>query len=739
MTRTASRTVQLRAAGVGLVVELSAPLPRILHWGEDLGDLTDEECAALALTADGAVLHNALDTPRQFTVWPTEADGWSGTPAHQGHLAGAATTPKPRLVAAEESDGGLVVRLAEDGAGLDLTLAYRLDPSGVLAVRTTVARRPDAEPVPYDLGGVTTLLPLPRRASEILDFTGRWCRERSPQRRPLGHGSHVREQRRGRTGQDAPYLLTAGVPGFGFRTGEVWGVHIGWSGNQRWLAERLPEGAGAHAAVLGGGELLAPGEIRLAPGETYTSPVCWFSWSGAGLDGLADRFHALLRARPSHPVTPRPLTLNSWEAVYFDHRPERLAALADTAAGIGVERFVLDDGWFLGRRDDTAGLGDWAVDPSVWPDGLAPLADRVHAHGMQFGLWVEPEMVNLDSELARAHPGWILGPSAGLGPASRHQYPLDIGHPEAWSYLLESLDAIITRYSVDYLKWDHNRDLHEAVRRAADGRDRPGVHAQTEALYRLLDTLRERHPGLEIESCSSGGARVDLGVLARTDRVWASDCNDPVERQAIQRWTGQLLPPELIGAHVGEARSHTTGRITGSSFRLLTALFAHAGIERDLGACSPDELAELRAWGALYKELRPLLHGGRVVRADLGGDAALLHGVVAPDASAAVYCWAQLASTPEAQPGRTALPGLDRTGSYRVRVRTEAGLPSFREVVAPAWVTAALAGWVALPGAVLSGAGVPMPVLDPGQALLIEVRRVAREERTTGAGSAAGA
>ncbi|WP_250302795.1 alpha-galactosidase [Streptomyces sp. A 4/2] len=724
MTRTTPRTVRLRAAGVSLVVELCAPVPRILHWGEDLGELTDEDCAALGLTADGAALINALDAPRQFTVWPTEADGWSGTPAHQGHLAGTATAPKPHLVGAEERDGELVIRLAEDTAGLDLTLSYRLDPSGLLAVRTEVARRTDAaDPAPYDLSGVTTLLPLPRRAEEILDFTGKWCRERSPQRRPLGHGSHVRELRRGRTGQDSPYLLTVGVPGFGFRRGEVWGLHIGWSGNQRWLAEQLPEGAGVHASVLGGGELLAPGEIRLAPGESYTSPLCWFGWSDAGLDGLADRFHTLLRARPTHPSTPRPLTLNSWEAVYFDHRPERLLALADAAADIGVERFVLDDGWFTGRRDDTAGLGDWTVDRTRWPDGLTPLADRVHAHGMEFGLWVEPEMVNPDSDLARAHPEWILAPTAGLGPASRHQYPLDIAHPDAWKYLLESLDAIVTEYSVDYLKWDYNRDLHEAVRRTADGRDQPGVHARTEALYRLLDALRSRHPALEIESCSSGGARIDLGVLGRTDRVWASDCNDPVERQAIQRWTGQLLPPELIGSHVGETRSHTTGRLTDSSFRLLTALFAHAGIERDVTDCPPAERAVLREWAALYKELRPLLHTGRVVRADLSGDAALLHGVVAQDASAALYCWARLVTSPEGQSGRIALPGLDRTRRYRVRIRTEAGLPSFREGLGPAWVTAALEGWVALPGSVLSGAGVPMPALDPGQALLIEVRQ----------------
>lgn len=733
MTPTTARITHLRAAGVSFVVELGDPLPRVLHWGEDLGELTADGLTALSLTADGAVLNNAPDDVRRFTVWPTEADGWTGTPAHQGHRGGVATTPRPRLTHAREGDGELVLELADEVSGLDLTLTYRLEPSGVLAVRTDITRPPRAagedaaagqDAAPYDLAAVTTLLPLPARAGEILDFTGKWCRERTPQRGSLAYGSHVREVRRGRPGQDAPHLLTVGVPGFGFRSGEVWGLHVAWSGNQRWLAERSPEGAGVHRSVLGGGELLAPGEIRLAPGDSYSAPLCYFVWSGDGLDGLADRFHSLLRARPAHPASPRPLTLNTWEAVYFDHRLDRLLDLADRAAAVGVERLVLDDGWFSGRRDDTAGLGDWTVDATVWPDGLGPLADRVHGHGMEFGLWFEPEMVNLDSALAAEHPDWILGPSVGLGGSSRHQYVLNVAHQDAWAHLLESLDSLIGRYGIDYLKWDHNRDLNEGVARGADGHDRPGVHAQTEAVYRLLDTLKERHPALEIESCSSGGARVDLGILARTDRVWASDCNDPVERQAVQRWTGQLLPPELIGAHVGGPRSHTTGRVTDESFRYLTALFGHAGIEDDLTARTPEELDRLGRWVALYKEVRALLHSGRVVRADLDDDSTLLHGVVAQDSGAALYCWARTATSAPAQAGRTRLPGLDPAARYEVRVRDEAGLPALHQVSGPAWFTAALSGWVPLPGAVLAGAGVPLPTLEPAQALLLEVRRV---------------
>ncbi|WP_326568689.1 alpha-galactosidase [Amycolatopsis rhabdoformis] len=710
--------VGLRAAGTSFVVELGRPVPRVLHWGADLGDLSEVDAEALRLTSGAAVLNNAPDVPRAFSVWPTEAETWSGTPAVAGHVDGRAAVPRPVLRDFSHGDGTLTLRLADAASGLDVELTYRLTPSGVLEVATTVTRQ-GGEGL-YDLAGVVAVLPLPRRAAEVLDFTGKWCRERSPQRTPLAFGGHVREVRRGKPGADSPYLLTVGEPGFSFAGGEVWGTHVAWSGDQKWFAEQLPEGAGVHASVLGGGELLRPGEVRLAAGESYAAPVVCFAWSDAGLDGLAARFHAYHRARATHTGKPRPLTLNTWEAVYFEHDLDRLLELTELGAKVGVERLVLDDGWFRGRRDDTAGLGDWTVDRSVWPKGLTPLVERVHALGLEFGLWFEPEMVNLDSDLAREHPSWILGPDE-LGAPSRNQYALNLANPEAYAYLLSSLDALVGEYGIDYLKWDHNRELHEAYDRVTG---HAGVRAQTLALYRLLDELRERHPLLEIESCASGGGRVDLGILGRTDRVWASDCLDPLERQAIQRWTAQLIPPEVIGSHVGAERSHTTARVTDLSFRLVTALFGHAGIEADLTRSSPAELAAFSAWAELYQELRPLLHSGRVVRADLPDADAYLHGVVSE--RRAVFCWARLATGAAGQPGRVRLPGLDASRTYRVRVRTEVGLPSLREVAAPEWFTRALAGPLELPGVVLASAGLPMPVLDPAQALLLDLSTVDR-------------
>jgi alpha-galactosidase len=604
-----------------------------------------------------------------------------------------------------DADGGwlLTATAEDDDVGVLVECTLELTPAGVVRLQTAVQATGAHF---FDLAGVLSLLPVPARAGEVLDLTGRWCRERSPQRSPLLHGGRLRDSRRGRTGHDSPLLIVVGTPGFGFTAGEVWGAHVAWSGDHVHLVERLPEGR----AAIGGGELLRTGEVHLQPGERYVSPWTVLAWSDQGLDGISHRLHSMIRARPSHPTTPRPVILNSWEAVYFDHDLPRLLRLAEVAASVGVERFVLDDGWFLGRRDDSAGLGDWQVDPQVWPQGLHPLVDHVRGLGMQLGLWFEPEMANPQSLLLRSHPERLLARPGRTPRLWRKQQTLDLARPDVYEHVLGQVSAVVAEYDLDYLKWDHNRDLHEAEH---DGR--PGVHAQTTALYRMLDELRARHPRLEIESCASGGARVDLGILERTDRVWASDTNDAVERQLIQRWTGLLLPPELVGAHVGPPVAHTTGRTVELSMRLVTALFGHAGIEWDISTCSEGELAQLRAWTAVYRELRSLLHTGRTVRVDLPDSGALMHGVVAPDQRRAVYAVVRLATGPDALLGPVQLPGLDPRLRYRVRVRDELRAGPLTAGVAPT-----PAEGVELDGRVLAITGVLVPQLRPAQAVLVD-------------------
>jgi alpha-galactosidase len=413
--------------------------------------------------------------------------------------------------------------------------------------------------------------------------------------------------------------------------------------------------------------------------------------------------------------------VNTWEAVYFDHDLDRLTRLAKAAAAAGAERFVLDDGWFGSRRDDTSGLGDWVVSADVWPTGLGPLIDVVHELGMDFGLWVEPEMINPDSDVARAHPEWMMSTGDRLPPPARSQQVLDLADPAAYAYIRDRLDALLRENDIAYLKWDHNRDLVEAGHTPTG---RAGVHDQTHAVYRLLDELRAAHPGVEIESCSSGGGRVDLEILERTDRVWASDCIDAHERLAIQRWTSLLIPLELIGSHIGARRAHTTARELALDMRAGTAIWGHLGIEWDLTAADPDEYARLTEWVAFYKEVRGLLHTGTLVHGDLPDPAYELTGVVAPDGSDALYGLTAVATSASYPPGTCALPGLDPDRPYHLRPQPPGDRPDGNAAAWGAELPWCSPRGVRLSGRTLGTAGIRLPVLYPDRVLLVRATAV---------------
>ena len=716
-----TRRLHLRAAGVSVVLDVTeGRLPAIAHWGADLGALGPAGLDAACETAVDAVPQNAVDVPVRLGILPQQSDGWIGRPGLSGSRpdgSGWVTRLVTRgieldgqaLTAAHAETGPAAVRfdLADEEQGLALDLEVELLHTGLLRLRAGLT---NTGRTPYALDELTLAVPVPDVAEELLDFAGRWTKERTPQRRAFTTGTHLRENRRGRTGADAAHVLHAGRPGFGFREGEVWGVHTAFSGNHRHLAEQVNTGR----RVLGGGELLLPGEVRLEARERYQGPWLYASY-GEGLDAVASRFHRHLRAREHHVDRRRPVTLNVWEAVYFAHDLARLTDLADRAAALGVERFVLDDGWFGSRRDDFSGLGDWVVSEEVWPDGLGPLIDHVTGLGMEFGLWFEPEMVNEDSDVARAHPEWILGPSPTALPLeSRHQQVLNLSLPEAYEHVRTQMLDLLDRYDIGYLKWDHNRDLLEAATRATG---RAAVHEQTLAAYRLMDELKAAHPGLEIESCSSGGARVDLEVLEHTDRVWVSDCIDPLERQQMNRWTSQLIPLELMGSHIASGSSHTTGRLHTLGFRAHSALFGHLGIEWDLAEASEAELAELRVWIALYTQQRELLFRGDLVRADRGESMLWLHGVVSPEQDEALFSLSSVGRSATSQEPRLCFPGLDAAASYRLRPVLPGELPS--NFAPPAWLQRALdEDGVTVPGGVLTRSGLSAPLLDPEQGML---------------------
>lgn len=706
-----ANVLHLHRGGTSVVIDLDAfGGPAVIHWGEELVGSTDATLRSLAVAARPQRVSGGLDVTPRLTVLATPAAGWLGTPALEGHRSGAGFSALFEVAGVQANDHRAVLALVDSEARLAAQVELRVGPSGLFHQRATLRNTGDT---PYTLVALQLAFPVPWDATELLDTTGRHLRERTPQRRPFTYGTHLRESRRGRPGADATLLLAAGRPGFGFETGRVHGIHVAWSGNHRAFAERTVTGD----AFLGGGELFGPGEAILEPGGSLASPWVIGSW-GDGLTQLSHRFHDEWRRRPQHPRRPRPVTLNTWEAVYFDHSLERLTALADAAASVGVERFVLDDGWFAGRRDDTKGLGDWHVDETVWPTGLHPLIAHVRGLGMEFGLWVEPEMINPDSDLARAHPDWILRGRMSLPPSARQQQVLDLAHPEAYAHIAERLHAILDEHDIAYLKWDHNRDLLDAGS-GPEGVAR--VRDHTLAVYRLLDELKARHPGLEIESCASGGARVDLGILDRTDRIWTSDSLDPLERLANQRHTALVVPPELMGMHLTSPIVHSSGRAVDLDLSAAVALFGHFGVEWDLTSADDETRRRVAAWIAVAKRIRPLVASGRTIDVD-GTDPGIdVRGIVAEDAASALFTITQVETSVAYPPGRVRMPGLDPARHYRVAVLT-AGTPHTDAGQSPL-------EWSAHPtvltGRELATVGLRPPVQLPQRSTVVELTALA--------------
>lgn len=719
-------TLHLRNGGTSLVLDLLPDrLPVVRHWGEDLGPVSGEELEDAALALTSSIGTNTAWIANDLSILPLPAQGWASRPGVLLHRSdGTSFSPHPEAVehihSTEEGPAGLTHILrsaATDSAhALSMGTEIRLEPSGLVRIRGWVRDdRGEEGLAPLIVDELTPVLPLPDAADEYLDMTGHHIAERSFQRGALTAGTHLRESWEGRPGHDATTWLIAGHSGFGFRSGRVHGVHLAWSGNTRSLVSSLPQGH----KLLGAGELLLPGEILLDEQRRYTSPWAVYSW-GEGLDALSHRSHDFLRSLPSHPRRERPVLLNTWEAVYFNHDLDKLKELATAAAAVGIERYVLDDGWFGSRRDDTSGLGDWQVSDEAWPQGLKPLVDHVQALGMEFGLWFEPEMINVDSDLAHQHPDWILGDGAGGAPEHRNQRVLDLCAPGAWDYLYESISSLVEELGIAYIKWDHNSPLvatgHEIAHPRAGRHGGAAVHDQTLALYRLLDALHERFPELEIESCAGGGGRIDMGIMERAQRVWSSDSIDAHDRHNIQRGTTMLLPPELMGTHVGAGRAHTTLRDLDIDFRAGTALWGHMGVEWDL--TKADELTRERLASiiALHKELRPLLHSGRTVHADLAEDDFLrIEGVVSQDGSDALFEIACLGLQPSWPVTAKPLPGLDPKRRYHVCLAA----PTYPELtLQAAWMKP---DGITLPGSFLTSTGLALPVLHPDHLILVRV------------------
>lgn len=704
--------VHLTSPQVSILFDIADNNLVIKHWGKRLPEVSvRNNFVNIVAATTNSVANSHFDTPLFAGVMREHSQGFLGHPTLSGHRNGKSWSTRFVISDVEYTENSLKVHLSDNFAKLSLELSYELNEFGILKIKADLTNSGEGD---YNLEEFNYWLPLPDRVSEVMDFTGRWSHERHPQRHPLKYGLSTREIREGRSGHDytIAQLAMAGEPNF--RKGEIWGLSVAWSGNSQHFVEKLASGE----ISIGAGELLEPGEIILPIGHTHSIPAVIANYCDEGLDGLSENYYRWLRARPKHPtnIRPRPLTLNVWEAVYFDHNEEKIKSIVDAAASVGVERIVLDDGWFNLRRHDRAGLGDWVVDPAVWPQGLGSLISYINEKGLEFGLWFEGEMVNPDSDLYRAHPEWILHEGGRIPPLWRHQQVLDLTHPGAFEHVLGQVDALLSEYNIAYIKWDHNRILIDAGHLG-----QAAVHNQTAAIYRLFDELKARHPNLEIESCASGAARIDLGVIDHVDRFWTSDNNDALERQTIQRWTGIVIPPELLGTHIGPTHGHQTARTHEISFRAINAFFGHAGIEWNITQASESELATLKNWISLYKSSRHLLHSGKAIRVDHPDNAALLYGVVAQDKSEAIFAYVQHRMNTSTFPSMALFPGLNAETEYVLKVLNQPGTPRTMQVSDPAWMQNP-AG-ITMSGALLGSIGVRPPILSPENAILISIEK----------------
>ena len=532
---------------------------------------------------------------------------------YQSHAVTPGKPPIEGLPATyAEQDGEadtLTVTLADPLAGVTVTLFYT-----VFAQLPAIARHAEIactgeNPVSLDRA-MSLCLDLPDSDYEMVELTGAWARERHVATRPLAEGVQAVYSLRGHSSHQFNPFLALKRPDCGEMHGEVYGFSLVYSGN--FLAQADVDPYHVTRVTMG----IHPQNFSwtLRPGETFATPEAVMVYSDRGLNGMSQAFHTLYRSRLARGVwrdAVRPVLVNNWEATYFDFNEEKLLALATEAKALGIELFVLDDGWFRNRSSDETGLGDWEVDTAKLPGGLKGFGEKLNAMGLQFGLWIEPEMVNPGTRLWQEHPDWVLHQPGRRPLPSRHQYVLDCSNPAVVDYLYDRLTALLDGAPVGYIKWDMNRSISDAFSCAAGPEGQGAVlHRYILGVYRLYQRLIDRYPRILFESCSSGGARFDPGMLYYAPQCWASDDTDAVERLKIQYGTSFVYPVSSMGAHVAAVPNHQLGRVTSLTTRANVAFFGAFGYEMDLTRLPPRGRELVARQVAFFKQYRRLLQFG---------------------------------------------------------------------------------------------------------------------------------
>ena len=577
----------------------------------------------------------------------------------------------------------LEITLKDISRAVTVTLHYKMDPeSGILARSATIE---NSEPKPILIEqAAAAAFALPPAHYTLNYLTGRWAGEWTLNSETIHGGSRVLESRRGTTGHQANPWFAIGKGDADEEHGETWFGALAWSGSWRMVIEQDQLDKVRVTASFNPFDFGYP----LKTGETLETPVFYAGYSHHGFGGasrLLNHF-TVTHILPEAPnPRPRPVIYNSWEATEFAVTEAGQEALAEKAAALGIDRFVMDDGWFGQRKTDNAGLGDWYVNKEKFPNGLKPLIDKVHSLNMDFGLWVEPEMVNPDSDLYRKHPDWALNFPGRPRSEERNQLVLNLARQDVRDYVYGFLDKLLTENQIAFLKWDYNRNWSEPGWDQLPPDEQKKVYVQfIRNLYSILAELRAKHPGVEIESCSGGGGRVDLGILHYTDEVWPSDNTDPFDRLTQQDGFTRAYPAQVMMAWVVDS-PHTmngqNGRTTSVAYRMLSSMQGSLGIGGNLTKWSDEDLATAKRLIAAYHQVQKTITQGDLYRlvSPTNGSEFSVTETVSPDKSQAVF----FAFTHSTQEGRgfpgLQLLGLDSSANYAltsIAGKTLSGTPT---------------------------------------------------------------
>ena len=448
---------------------------------------------------------------------------------------------------------------------------------------------------------------------DLMHFHGAWAREREAEQVRSASMTRRIESTRGASGHEHNPFVVLSTPGATEDYGQAFGVTLLYSGN---FAMDTDMSAYRQTRLVAG--INERGfRWNLEPGASFYTPEALCVFGRSGFTSMSQVMHEMIRChvcRGRWTSRVRPVLINNWEATYFQFTHDRILEIARKAADLGVEMFVLDDGWFGHRNDDHSSLGDWVVNEKKLEGGLDRLSRNIHALGMKFGLWFEPEMVSPDSDLYRAHPDWCLHADGRARSEARNQLILDLSRREVQDYIISSVSTVLESTQIDYVKWDMNRNFAECGSAAPGARQGEVAHRYMLGLYRVLDAIVTRFPEVLFESCSGGGGRFDAGILSYMPQTWTSDDTDAVERLNIQWGTSFAYPACTMGAHVSTVPNHQVGRITPMKYRCEVAMGGNFGLELDLSAQSQEDLEEIRRQIARIKEIRSTLLFGRFIR-----------------------------------------------------------------------------------------------------------------------------